>query len=1339
MPPINATSSARVQTTRLQDTPTTQAERGFLDAVSRLDDEAWRYAAQQRSSGGEVTPAHPGLWGAYDQFLKSQDLQDTPALRGVFLDQLIQLRGWAGAKGVGSLTTDDVARFRGEYALQHVQDSGGKVGANDTWVFRALLDPRSGLDPKARKSLQDQLKGQTLPGTGGATRKPLQGTTQSNKVRTGDEFVRTSQTQRTNASRNVAPQTPKRFEEDDVIRSSQAPTPADAMAEQLLDVSRNEQMVSTLRERARTPGPIIGDNISERTRQSYREFVQTKNLADNEATQREFVTLLDARRDYAARKGLSTMNAAQEREFLKETALARLQMRAQLGQPLSLRPGEGWMINALADPAASLSSEDLSLLGKFKTDRGNGLPESLAEIRFNAQKRQSQFEPVPGQPYTATLTVDDIFGQGDPQVNAFSLAARAGGYSEQETRLAMDWAKQNGIALYVKQGVPNEPLITQKSQATTYQRGDQEFANYRLTSQSALALRDARYALKHGYASVQEYRNAMENTLSSRTLDLGTRFVENVQSLGKSSGAEDVPVLGSAVRGAYDALRELNLVTANGAKVAEMFGTEVRLFKETGNLFVRINDDVESREYFDKQTARAESTFVQLGETYQREELSPYGQVIRDLVASTPKMAVSAVPGAVIYYNGLKNLNRDINEFAKETTVDLASMLVGMGAGRVVAPLANKLVGGVSKTAPSLIDSTVGRYVVRQVVDRGTSAVSNAAQNVLMDMGPAALQKLMSKGGKPLSAKEEQALAEQLTFRAFQRSVASGIISGLIMPDHHTQVDQAMLARKDVSIASAIMRTTDAGGNSRFFAMVNVPESKGATKTPAHLELVEVSPDNPKVKAELQKEKPRDVSQQEVDAGLAASRYEHRLGPQEQAALVKWANEYAKNKVLADAEKGNTPTADVVPLKPALTDKVDASTTSKPTKLPPTSSTPTKLPPGTTSSTPSKLPSSTTPSPTAMVPTTPKVDTPAKPPAESVAPADVAKVSQEVDAVFRDDDIPDENLSAALVEPLERMGANPVLCNQLRLLADGDVQQLMGKNREPFLQVALSKDPKVEAYLDRLITRYGNRALSAEQVKAELQEVATKGVPPDFDAPRVPSSTDLKLESLLKLPPPKPPTSATPASVPPLALTTYRTDAAVQGKMKELIASSNVLQTTLEDVQRQKRRFSEMSGIPDEDLVALRAYTGENPKFSYRSVNEALKSKSPADLARLDPLIKSASSALNQLPPYTGTVYRGIKASDYPAGFLDKYVEGAVNSEGTFHSTAKSEQEARTLRKADTLFVINSRGGGKDIENISQSSAETEVLFPPGTNFRVLKREIEPGTGVTVIYLDEVR
>jgi len=152
-----------------------------------------------------------------------------------------------------------------------------------------------------------------------------------------------------------------------------------------------------------------------------------------------------------------------------------------------------------------------------------------------------------------------------------------------------------------------------------------------------------------------------------------------------------------------------------------------------------------------------------------------------------------------------------------------------------------------------------------------------------------------------------------------------------------------------------------------------------------------------------------------------------------------------------------------------------------------------------------------------------------------------------------------------------------------------------------------------------------------------------------------------------------------------------------------------------EAIEALKTDHPELAGIPDEQLIAIRGYTSND----YAILNKALREKDVKELARLKPYIEGATSGLKQLPSYSGTVLRG--ESGTIANYLGK--EGQVVTFDAFTSTDK----VRAF-PGDVELAIESRTG-KEIDLISEyKRVETEVLFPPGSQFKILEvTEISPG------------
>jgi NAD:arginine ADP-ribosyltransferase len=193
-----------------------------------------------------------------------------------------------------------------------------------------------------------------------------------------------------------------------------------------------------------------------------------------------------------------------------------------------------------------------------------------------------------------------------------------------------------------------------------------------------------------------------------------------------------------------------------------------------------------------------------------------------------------------------------------------------------------------------------------------------------------------------------------------------------------------------------------------------------------------------------------------------------------------------------------------------------------------------------------------------------------------------------------------------------------------------------------------------------------------------------------------------------------------------LANPAYRSTPEVRAQFRASFGETRY-QTYAGEIDAARRADPELQGVPTEDLVAVRGYTSDD----YRELNTALRTGDTAELSRLDAYIRSATSGLNQLPAYRGTVFRGTNLSDEAAA---NYVPGATVTERAFTSTSS---ELGAEFPGNTKFVIQSETG-RDVSRLSEFADEEEVLFAPGTQFRVLGVDVDAATGRRTIYMREV-
>jgi hypothetical protein len=131
----------------------------------------------------------------------------------------------------------------------------------------------------------------------------------------------------------------------------------------------------------------------------------------------------------------------------------------------------------------------------------------------------------------------------------------------------------------------------------------------------------------------------------------------------------------------------------------------------------------------------------------------------------------------------------------------------------------------------------------------------------------------------------------------------------------------------------------------------------------------------------------------------------------------------------------------------------------------------------------------------------------------------------------------------------------------------------------------------------------------------------------------------------------------------------------------------------------------------------------------YRRINQQLRDRTVSDRMRRE--IDILTSALKHLPDFRGDVFRGATIQDRK--LLRKYRRvGEAITEHAFTSASRSPLKAFS---GNARFYIVSKHG-KEIDRWSAYPEEEEVLFPPGTQFKVLEY-VRDGNDIE-IFLEEL-
>nr|WP_246401110.1 ADP-ribosyltransferase domain-containing protein [Jiangella mangrovi] len=119
----------------------------------------------------------------------------------------------------------------------------------------------------------------------------------------------------------------------------------------------------------------------------------------------------------------------------------------------------------------------------------------------------------------------------------------------------------------------------------------------------------------------------------------------------------------------------------------------------------------------------------------------------------------------------------------------------------------------------------------------------------------------------------------------------------------------------------------------------------------------------------------------------------------------------------------------------------------------------------------------------------------------------------------------------------------------------------------------------------------------------------------------------------------------------------------------------------------------------------------------------------------LQRLVDDAVAGLAALPRFDGVSFRG---TTLPAADLPRWRPGAVVADRGFASSSASAPVAEAFRRGGNAFLTIAGRTGADIRSLSFFAHEAEVLFAPGTRFRVVGRSWDHRRECWSFQLEEV-
>eukprot|EP01124_Arcella_intermedia_P002830 TRINITY_DN11539_c0_g1_i2.p1 TRINITY_DN11539_c0_g1~~TRINITY_DN11539_c0_g1_i2.p1 ORF type:complete len:246 (-),score=65.75 TRINITY_DN11539_c0_g1_i2:39-776(-) len=123
----------------------------------------------------------------------------------------------------------------------------------------------------------------------------------------------------------------------------------------------------------------------------------------------------------------------------------------------------------------------------------------------------------------------------------------------------------------------------------------------------------------------------------------------------------------------------------------------------------------------------------------------------------------------------------------------------------------------------------------------------------------------------------------------------------------------------------------------------------------------------------------------------------------------------------------------------------------------------------------------------------------------------------------------------------------------------------------------------------------------------------------------------------------------------------------------------------------------------------------------YSQLNKALNSYDKETLYKWSGYLNFLLNGLSKIPPMSSDVllYRAI-----PVNVLETHPSPyQINRQLTFYSFVSTTRRKSTSfgNKKRTLFIIKNHFSGRSLQNFSFINKEEEVLFPPGSTFKITK------------------
>jgi len=165
-----------------------------------------------------------------------------------------------------------------------------------------------------------------------------------------------------------------------------------------------------------------------------------------------------------------------------------------------------------------------------------------------------------------------------------------------------------------------------------------------------------------------------------------------------------------------------------------------------------------------------------------------------------------------------------------------------------------------------------------------------------------------------------------------------------------------------------------------------------------------------------------------------------------------------------------------------------------------------------------------------------------------------------------------------------------------------------------------------------------------------------------------------------------------------------------------------------DSINASQRRLN-LPELTEVEASAITTYTGS----AYKQLNNSLRDGKYAGDTALQAYVEAAQHGLAKMPKYQGISSRGMSfGQEELKKVLATYRKGAVIEDSAFVSTSYDEQAAFS---GNVYMRVNGKTG-VNVSQYSKYQGEREVLFMPGTRFRI--DEVKNEGGKYIITVTEV-